>query len=74
MAEYIERNALIAEFKRLMLGENSLVERLFADGVYAVIETSPPPTWWRWCDVESADMRKIAWCCGAPSMNKRSAG
>lgn len=41
MKEYIERNALIAEFKRLTLGENSLVERLFADGVYAVIETFP---------------------------------
>src|SRR5699024_9759082 len=41
MVEYIERNALIAEFKRLTLGENSLVERLFADGVYAVIETFP---------------------------------
>lgn len=41
MAEYIERNALIAKFKRLTLGENSLVERLFADGVYAVIETFP---------------------------------
>lgn len=41
MVEYIERNALIAEFKRLTLGENSLVERFFADGVYAVIETFP---------------------------------
>ena len=41
MVEYIERNALIAKFKRLTLGENSLVERLFADGVYAVIETFP---------------------------------
>ena len=41
MKEYIERNALIAKFKRLTLGENSLVERLFADGVYAVIETFP---------------------------------
>ena len=41
MVEYIERNALIAEFKRLTLGENSLVERLFADGIYAVIETFP---------------------------------
>ena len=39
MAEYIEREALIAEFKRLSLGENSIIERLFADGVYAVIET-----------------------------------
>lgn len=41
MVEYIERNALIAKFKRLTLGENSLVERLFSDGVYAVIETFP---------------------------------
>lgn len=41
MAEYIEREALIAEFKRLTLGENSLIERIFADGVYAVIETFP---------------------------------
>lgn len=41
MAEYIEREALIAEFKRLTLGENSLIERLFADGVYAVLETFP---------------------------------
>ena len=41
MVEYIERNALIAKFKRLTLGENSLVERLFADGVYAAIETFP---------------------------------
>jgi hypothetical protein len=41
MAEYIEREALIAEFKRLTLGENSLIERIFADGVYAVLETFP---------------------------------
>lgn len=41
MAEYIEREALIAEFKRLSLGENSFIERLFADGVYSVIETFP---------------------------------
>lgn len=41
MAEYIEREALIAEFKRLKLGENSLIEKLFADGVYAVLETFP---------------------------------
>lgn len=41
MADYIKRSALIAEFKRLGLGANSLVERIFADGVYAVIETMP---------------------------------
>nr|DAU67435.1 MAG TPA: hydrogenase/urease nickel incorporation protein [Caudoviricetes sp.] len=41
MAEYIEREALIAEFKRLGLGENGLVERVFAEGVYTVIEAIP---------------------------------
>ena len=41
MAEYIEREAVTAEFKRLALGENSLIERIFADGVYAVLETFP---------------------------------
>ena len=37
MAEYIEREALITKFKKMELGEHGLVERLFADGVYAVI-------------------------------------
>ena len=41
MAEYIERKAMIAEFKRLKLGENSFIERVFADGVYAIIEQLP---------------------------------
>lgn len=41
MDEYIKRSALIAEFKRLGLGANSLVERIFADGVYTVIEAMP---------------------------------
>ncbi len=41
MARYIDAEALTAEFKRLTLGENSLIERVFADGVYAVIETFP---------------------------------
>ena len=41
MAEYIKREALIAEFKRLKLGENSFIERVFADGVYAIIEQFP---------------------------------
>ena len=39
--EYIEREALISEFKRLKLGENSFIERVFADGVYAIIEQFP---------------------------------
>ena len=41
MAEYIDREALIAEFKRMKLGENSFIERVFADGVYAIIEQFP---------------------------------
>lgn len=41
MARYIDAEALTAEFKRLSLGENSLIERIFADGVYAVIDTFP---------------------------------
>lgn len=41
MAEYIEREALIAKFKQMELGEHGLVERLFADGVYAVIAALP---------------------------------
>lgn len=41
MDEYIERGALIAKFKRLGLGENSFIERVFADGVYAIIEQFP---------------------------------
>lgn len=41
MAEYIEREALITKFKKMGLGEHGLVERLFADGVYAVIAAFP---------------------------------
>ena len=41
MPRYIDADALTAEFKRLTLGENSLIERIFADGVYAVIDTFP---------------------------------
>lgn len=41
MTNYIDREALIAEFKRLKLGENSFIERVFADGVYAIIEQFP---------------------------------
>ena len=41
MADYIERDALTAELNRLGLGEHSFVERIFADGVYAVIESMP---------------------------------
>lgn len=40
-AEYIERKALIERFKELGLGENSFVERMFADGVYSILEIFP---------------------------------
>ncbi len=41
MGEYIDREALISKFERIGLGENSLMEKAFALGVYAVIETFP---------------------------------
>lgn len=41
MAECIEREALITKFKKMGFGEHGLVERLFADGVYAVIAAFP---------------------------------
>lgn len=41
MAECIEREALITKFKEMELGEHGLVEKLFADGVYAVIAAFP---------------------------------
>lgn len=41
MSKYIDMEALVAEFKRLELGENSFIERVFADGVYAIIEQFP---------------------------------
>ena len=41
MADYIKREALIAKLKQMKLGEHGLAERLFADGVYAVIAAFP---------------------------------
>ena len=41
MGECIEREPLITKFKKMGLGEHGLVERLFADGVYAVIAAFP---------------------------------
>ncbi|MDY4223453.1 MAG: hypothetical protein SOX75_02070 [Candidatus Limivicinus sp.] len=40
MDEYIRRDALIAEFERLSLGENSLVEKFFAHGVYNFVKNT----------------------------------
>ena len=41
MAEYIDRKSLIDEFDRLGLGEHSLVERVFSDGVRTIIAGIP---------------------------------
>lgn len=41
MDEYIKREALIAKLKQMKLGEHGFAERLFADGVYAVIAAFP---------------------------------
>ena len=41
MSDHIEREALIADFKRMKLGENGLVEKFFADAVYAVLSAFP---------------------------------
>ena len=41
MSEYIEREALIDEFDRLGLGEHSIVERVFSDGVRTIIAGAP---------------------------------
>ena len=41
MAEYIEREAVITRFKQMRLGEHGLIEKIFADGVYTIIENAP---------------------------------
>lgn len=41
MAEYIEREALFAEFDRLGLGEHSIVEKVFSIGVRTIIAGMP---------------------------------
>ena len=41
MAEYIDREALFAEFDRLGLGEHSIVEKVFSLGVRTIIAGMP---------------------------------
>lgn len=41
MSDYISREGLISKFKQLGLGDHSLIEKIFAEGVYAVIDTFP---------------------------------
>lgn len=67
MTNYIDREALIAEFKRMKLGENSFIERVFADGVYAIIEQFPaadviPVVHGRWIHDGHRINGGIDWC------------
>lgn len=65
MAEYIEREALFAEFDRLGLGEHSLVEKIFSDGVRTIIAVMPsadvaPVVHGRWDDIPNAYMSIVS--------------
>ena len=69
MDEFIEREALITKFKKMELGEHGLVERLFADGVYAVIAAFPaadvaPVVHGRWNNMDGYKTRKVCSECG----------
>lgn len=41
MPRPIDADALVKTFENMGLGENGLIERIFADGVFAVIENAP---------------------------------
>lgn len=65
MAEYIERKLLIDEFDRLGLGEHSIVERVFSDGVRTIIAGIPvadvaPVVHCRHC--RSYNKPRLGWC------------
>lgn len=69
MPKYIDADALVAKFHKMGLGENSLIEKLFADGVYAVIDTFPtadvyPVVHGRWilCDTRLLPFYKCSEC------------
>ena len=71
MAKYLELEALLAEFDRLGLGQHSLVEKVFADGVYAVIDSIPaadvaPVVHGRWKLLRKGDWTSVFVCsvCG----------
>lgn len=79
MDEFIERKALITKFKKMKLGEHGLVERLFADGVYAVIAAFPaadvapvvhglwerePASYWRWTPSGAVAVTRTTYRCG----------
>ena len=65
MDEYIDREALFAEFDRLGLGEHSIVEKVFSIGVRTIIAGMPaadvaPVAHGRWTHLGGDE-----WCCSA---------
>lgn len=75
MADYINRDTLTSELNRLGFGEHSFMERVFADGVYSVIESIPAADVvpvvhgrWEWFDEETGTPvtgyeREWGWRC-----------
>lgn len=62
MSDCIDREALFAKFDRMGLGEHSLIEKLFSDGVRTVIAGMPaadvaPVQHGRW------ELRHGSWYC-----------
>lgn len=69
MAEYIERKALIERFKKMGLGEHGFVEKVFADGVYSVLEIFPsanvaPVVHGKWLIVHNQIENAVCSACG----------
>lgn len=71
MDEYMGKKALFAEFDRLGLGEHSIVERVFSDGVRTIIAGMPaadvaPVVRCKACANFRQNVRGGCWCdvCG----------
>lgn len=69
MAEYIDREALFAEFDRLGLGEHSIVEKVFSIGVRTIIAGMPaadvaPVVHGRWDSMDGYKTRRVCSMCG----------
>ena len=79
MAEYIDREALFAEFDRLGLGEHSIVEKVFSIGVRTIIAGMPaadvapvvhglwerePSSSWRWTPSGAVAVTRTTYRCG----------
>lgn len=79
MAEYIDREALFAEFDRLGLGEHSIVEKVFSIGVRTIIAGMPaadvapvvhglwerePSSSWMWTPSGAVAVTRTTYRCG----------